>query len=759
MDKPVFLVVIFFLLLATVALGDECGDCCSWFCDEDLCKLKCGLTVVDGCWFRNTGVCHNCLNGDFDIKSCGDYPDEKGCEENRCNIGSGCEWNGVFCTHRIAPPPDCRFDQCPSGYRCMANGECSSLSVEEYCRDRNYAYIPDLLSRDCDDPILPPLEQGLCKECQSDYELNKTTGDIQTIIYGIAAGIAILMLTISGMSLLTSDDAVTRGNAKKSIGYIILGVVVIVSAVNIIGSIYKNPPTTPPANMSNKKPIADARVGNALPATLKYVNVKVGDNVYFDGSLSSDLDGDIIGYRWDFGDGTIVSGESVEHIYNEHKTFMVHLTVSDEGGVEGMDTAIVSTNLLESHILSPGGAPIIYQIGRTVEFRGAGRYGVPCSPPPEYRYNWTLDNKTFLGDSDSFSMNSLDFTPGKHNISLGVEDCGGGVAMDIVNVMVVKPLKAEILIPSVDGESTADHCKGLSANFTGRASGGLPPYSVRWKASGEVFAEGTISEEGGIHSILVPLGSPGLSQGVHDISFEVTDQLDLKARDIKKDITVVCDPCLTFSPKGPGVSIDGVASSITVQKYSSSAETIIMSGSITNTVAVVLASGVNNHPEWGVSNPDELNAEQRLQAIFEWETANMGYLYDDTELCKCSSVKAAGWNCGPGDLWLSGGDVLDYTPPCNCNPNTICGDCDDYAHLYISMARTAGISEDCVTFKVGPGHAFNSAKINKKWEYVDAQGGQGASWKQMLQASGYPCGGYGSHSGYTDYTYRDICGS
>ena len=236
---------------------------------------------------------------------------------------------------------------------------------------------------------------------------------------------------------------------------------------------------------------------------------------------------------------------------------------------------------------------------------------------------------------------------------------------------------------------------------------------------------------------------------------------------------VMLDPCLTFSSKGSGVDFTGVVTIFSIQKYSSSAQTISMTMSIDNVVAIALAEGVNNHPEWGVTTPDSLNATQRLQAIFEWETVNVGYLCDQagsacpyncpecsgSMVCSCLT----GFNCGGGDIWLSGDDTISLTPSCcNAGPYQYHGDCDDYAHLYISMARTAGVSEECVAWKCGPGHAFNAAKINGKWEYVDAQAGSSYSWSwnQMMQSSGYTCSGFGApHSGYNDYTYFDICGS
>lgn len=54
--------------------------------------------------------------------------------------------------------------------------------------------------------------------------------------------------------------------------------------------------------------------------------------VRFDGSGSSDADGDITGHRWDFGDGNTAEGATVEHTFASVGSFTVALTVEDSRG-------------------------------------------------------------------------------------------------------------------------------------------------------------------------------------------------------------------------------------------------------------------------------------------------------------------------------------------------------------------------------------------------------------------------------------------
>lgn len=84
----------------------------------------------------------------------------------------------------------------------------------------------------------------------------------------------------------------------------------------------------------NEPPIADA--GPDQEAIL-------GESVQFDGSGSSDPDGDIVSYQWDFGDGTPTeSGAVVSHAYSAADTYTVTLTVIDDDDANGTDTATVT---------------------------------------------------------------------------------------------------------------------------------------------------------------------------------------------------------------------------------------------------------------------------------------------------------------------------------------------------------------------------------------------------------------------------------
>ncbi|MEW5759350.1 MAG: PKD domain-containing protein [Candidatus Thermoplasmatota archaeon] len=59
----------------------------------------------------------------------------------------------------------------------------------------------------------------------------------------------------------------------------------------------------------------------------------VGDKITFNGSKSSDKDGSIVNYLWNFGDGSpLFEGVKIEHIYEKDGIYNVKLTVIDNDG-------------------------------------------------------------------------------------------------------------------------------------------------------------------------------------------------------------------------------------------------------------------------------------------------------------------------------------------------------------------------------------------------------------------------------------------
>ncbi|MEM1514178.1 MAG: PKD domain-containing protein [Candidatus Thermoplasmatota archaeon] len=71
-------------------------------------------------------------------------------------------------------------------------------------------------------------------------------------------------------------------------------------------------------------PIANFSFEPASPTDL--------DNITFDASFSYDIDGNIVNYTWQFGDGSIAYGEIAQHRYWDDGKYTVKLTVYDNDG-------------------------------------------------------------------------------------------------------------------------------------------------------------------------------------------------------------------------------------------------------------------------------------------------------------------------------------------------------------------------------------------------------------------------------------------
>ena len=70
----------------------------------------------------------------------------------------------------------------------------------------------------------------------------------------------------------------------------------------------------------------------------------------FDGFGSSDPDGSILSYQWDFGDGANASGSNVNHNYTMEGSYTVILTVTDADNASDTETQNISVGVSQGTI-------------------------------------------------------------------------------------------------------------------------------------------------------------------------------------------------------------------------------------------------------------------------------------------------------------------------------------------------------------------------------------------------------------------------
>jgi DNA-binding beta-propeller fold protein YncE len=139
---------------------------------------------------------------------------------------------------------------------------------------------------------------------------------------------------------LTAKSTVATGAEPQGIGITSNGRSVYVSAGNFVyqydaaadGTLSpKSTPTVPAGSFAS---------GIGIPpdqgpvAALTAVPAAAGTATRFDGSGSSDPDGTVARYDWDFGDGSTAAnaGPSPNHVYANPGAYTVQLTVTDDGG-------------------------------------------------------------------------------------------------------------------------------------------------------------------------------------------------------------------------------------------------------------------------------------------------------------------------------------------------------------------------------------------------------------------------------------------
>ncbi|MBI2667903.1 tandem-95 repeat protein [Candidatus Woesearchaeota archaeon] len=88
-------------------------------------------------------------------------------------------------------------------------------------------------------------------------------------------------------------------------------------------------------------------IGNAPHAIISYNNLNIREEEEFELSSqrSFDLDGKIVLFQWDLGDGTTSTKETVKHSYNKEGNYKVKLTVTDDDGLSNSQTITMNVGI------------------------------------------------------------------------------------------------------------------------------------------------------------------------------------------------------------------------------------------------------------------------------------------------------------------------------------------------------------------------------------------------------------------------------
>jgi len=141
-----------------------------------------------------------------------------------------------------------------------------------------------------------------------------------------------------------------------------------------------------------------------------------GSELIFDGSLSSDPDGDLLEYLWDFGDGYTSSGREVRHAYQRAGVYNVALSVSDSSDFSNSSSKSTALLKINTPPVADAGENLVCCVGQEALFDGSGSYDPDGD---NLRYYWRFgDGETALGPVAGHTYKQT----GRYKVSLWVED-------------------------------------------------------------------------------------------------------------------------------------------------------------------------------------------------------------------------------------------------------------------------------------------------------------------------------------------------
>jgi PKD repeat protein len=160
----------------------------------------------------------------------------------------------------------------------------------------------------------------------------------------------------------------------------------------------------------NGAPTAQFSFSPVSPSTFQNVN--------FDASASSDPDGAIVSYAWDFGDGSSGTGRTAQHQYRTGGSFNVTLTVTDDRGLSDSESKNVNVTASSAPTAAFTFSPTAPGINQDIVFNGAASRPAAGRTIVRYEWNFGSGSPQCCG---AVATKSYD-VPGTYNVTLTVTD-------------------------------------------------------------------------------------------------------------------------------------------------------------------------------------------------------------------------------------------------------------------------------------------------------------------------------------------------
>lgn len=182
------------------------------------------------------------------------------------------------------------------------------------------------------------------------------------------------------------------------------------------------------ASTSTTRSVTATEPANQLP-TAAFTATSDQRDLSVDGSTSTDPDGNIASYAWDFGDSSTGTGATATHAYAQTGTYTVRLTVTDNRG----GTHSVTQDVVITQNAAPTAAFTSTVTDLSVAFNGSG------SSDPDgtiASYAWDFgDTTTGTGATATHAYTAA----GTYTVTLEVKDNRGASATTSAQVTVTAP--------------------------------------------------------------------------------------------------------------------------------------------------------------------------------------------------------------------------------------------------------------------------------------------------------------------------------
>ncbi len=175
--------------------------------------------------------------------------------------------------------------------------------------------------------------------------------------------------------------------------------------------------------------------------------------ISFDASASSDVDGNIAIYAWNFGDGSTGSGSAVSHAYARAGSYTVNLTVTDDSGSTGTASAVKSIGD-RPPVASFTASSTTIVVGNPLKLDASGSSDQDGTVTG---FSWSFGDGS---NGTGFSVSHVYNATGTFTIALVVIDDSGSTGSTSQVVPVTLPPKVLLTFQAYDA---ADFFKGVGA--------------------------------------------------------------------------------------------------------------------------------------------------------------------------------------------------------------------------------------------------------------------------------------------------------